>query len=195
MCEGWIQGSIRGFQPPPPPQSHYQGLECEIIPESSNHEGADTLKSDALLRRPIGFVWRLLLRLFALRCVSALFCAQNLFFLSSAFHTLHFSALQKTQRNAECRSKMQNSAFSVEKRIRPRAVGVRQMLTQRSNTMVASLVVALLGVCSQPDFLDARGPGPPGSRWIPLDPWLRPLVSGSARTEASSSNWRVRALW
>ncbi len=43
----------------------------------------------------------------------------KLFFLSSAFHTLHFSALQKMQRNAEHHSKTQNSAFSVDKRIRP----------------------------------------------------------------------------
>ncbi len=57
---------------------------------------------------------------FALRRVSALFCVQKLFFLSSAFHTLHFAALQKMQRNAEHRSKTQNSVFSVDKRIRPR---------------------------------------------------------------------------
>ncbi len=56
---------------------------------------------------------------FTLRRVSALFCIQKLFFLSSAFHTLHFLGLQKTQRNAEHRSKTQNSAFSVDKRIRP----------------------------------------------------------------------------
>ncbi len=42
---------------------------------------------------------------FALRHVAALFCVQKLFFLSSVFHTLHFSALQKMQRSAERRSK------------------------------------------------------------------------------------------
>ncbi len=47
------------------------------------------------------------------------FCIQKLFFFSSAFHTLHLSALQKMQRNAERHSTMQNSAFSVDKRIRP----------------------------------------------------------------------------
>ena len=38
-------------------------------------------------------------------------------FFFSAFHALHFSALQKTQRNTECRSKMQNSAFSHSNKI------------------------------------------------------------------------------
>ncbi len=60
--------------------------------------------------------------LFIFRSASR-FCVQKLFFLSSAFHTLHFSVLQKTQRNAEHRSKMQNSAFSADKRIRPRGEG------------------------------------------------------------------------
>ena len=82
---------------------------------------------------------------FALRRVSALFCVQKLFFLSSAFHTLHFSALQKPQRNAEHRSKMQNSAFSVDKRIHPRCYKCEaQQTEERRGVTNASLVTQQL---------------------------------------------------